>query len=744
MPRVLVVVACLFAAGPTCDGQLMAGYVRDATTLQPIAGAQVRLQGVTAEQYTWNSYAYTSGSGYYAFDANIPGGLGGIRGVTVRALNHQPQDPLFSLPSSWPGPYPWDFVLKPVDGTPIVDAGPDVVAVTHSLPCSVKLAGSARDPDSWPQESKPRWRDLGDPLVLPPIIGPDVILQPLGTFDNPEDPGTTVNFNALGTHVLRLEYDDGTGPVYDTLTVEISGVQPKFQDWPQADAGPEIGIVALCPFWFVQLMGWAGDPGKLQMPPQMMWSMVSGPGTVEFSDPTDPRALVTFTASGSYVLQLTCDYGQYMSIDTLTVEVGSVDQVTWGALAHWDFEEGSGTITHDQSGHGYNGTLMGNPVWLPTGGMFGGALSFDGIDDRVNCGSFDPSAETGKLSICLWAKWNGRPVSAQGLIARRDNGGENKTMWSLEADKDTGKLGFFHDTSVRFGGDPVLPIGEWAHVAVSVDGTRGVLYINGEPTGAGPFALPSSTQGIVLLGASLPDGGHCFNGALDDIQLYDHPLNKTQIKTVMTGAEVQVGPNEVDLLAHWAFDEMTGHVAYDPVSACNGALMGGPLWQSAGEKTARGKTAGALRFDGIDDCVVTSVVLDPADGPFSVFAWVRGGGAGQVILSQDDSAGGVNWLAANEIGRLTTQLGGNRILAAREAITDGQWHEVGLVWDGTSRTLHVDGAAVAADNPAAPTSSAGGLNIGAGKNLAPGTFWSGLIDEVWVYKGVVRSQRSTR
>ncbi len=90
-----------------------------------------------------------------------------------------------------------------------------------------------------------------------------------------------------------------------------------------------------------------------------------------------------------------------------------------------------------------------------------------------------------------------------------------------------------------------------------------------------------------------------------------------------------------------------------------------------------------------------------------------------------------------------TQLGGNRILSARTPITDGQWHEVGLTWDGLSRTLYVDGVAVATDNPAGPTSSAGGLNTGAGKNLSPGTFWSGLIDEVRIYSGVMIPQRST-
>jgi len=90
-------------------------------------------------------------------------------------------------------------------------------------------------------------------------------------------------------------------------------------------------------------------------------------------------------------------------------------------------------------------------------------------------------------------------------------------------------------------------------------------------------------------------------------------------------------------VAHWAFDETTGRVAADSAGTCDGVLMGGPVWQPSD-----GKVGGALKFDGSNDCVVTDFVLDPASGPFSVFAWVQGGEGGQVIVSQDGNAGGVD------------------------------------------------------------------------------------------------------
>jgi hypothetical protein len=131
-------------------------------------------------------------------------------------------------------------------------------------------------------------------------------------------------------------------------------------------------------------------------------------------------------------------------------------------------------------------------------------------------------------------------------------------------------------------------------------------------------------------------------------------------------------------------------------------------------------------------------VVIPAGGPFSVFAWIRGAAYGGVILSQEGSAGGEDWLLADPTsGRLMTDLKGSgrtaRSLSSAKVITDDTWREVGLTCDGTQRRLYVDGVEVAKDAQAELAGSTGGLNIGAGKDLDPGTYWTGLIDEVRIY-----------
>jgi len=201
-------------------------------------------------------------------------------------------------------------------------------------------------------------------------------------------------------------------------------------------------------------------------------------------------------------------------------------------------------------------------------------------------------------------------------------------------------------------------------------------------------------------------------------------------------------PYDPALLAHWKLDEAVGIVAADSAGANDGTLLGGPLWQPEG-----GIKDGALLLDGMDDCVETPFVLDPAAGPFSVFVWVQGGAPGQVIVSQEE---GLNWLCVDEAtGVLRTDLrqpamGGRSPqpagppLVTSAVVTDGKWHRVGFVWDGGQRILYVDDVEVASDTQLPLEQARGGLRLGADGTAAPGVFWSGLIDDVRIYSRAVQ------
>jgi L-ascorbate metabolism protein UlaG (beta-lactamase superfamily) len=223
-------------------------------------------------------------------------------------------------------------------------------------------------------------------------------------------------------------------------------------------------------------------------------------------------------------------------------------------------------------------------------------------------------------------------------------------------------------------------------------------------------------------------------GTLADAQRFAQ-LAACNVK-VMTPGETLSSDDwgrDFSLAAYWKLDEIQGTLAHDSAGDHDGTLMGEPVWLPAG-----GHVAGAIQLDGVDDYIKAPCVLNPAEGSFSLFAWIQGGAPGQTILSQ---AGGANWLlAAGAGGALATQLCQSgrmaRDLMSPVVITDGQWHRVGLTWDGTNRVLYVDGTEVARDTQGTLVGSTGDVCIGSA--LAGGTFWFGLIDDVRLSRRAVQ------
>jgi len=193
-----------------------------------------------------------------------------------------------------------------------------------------------------------------------------------------------------------------------------------------------------------------------------------------------------------------------------------------------------------------------------------------------------------------------------------------------------------------------------------------------------------------------------------------------------------------ELVAYWKLDETEGDIAFNSTSDNHGVLSGNPIWQPD-----IGQIEGALELDGIDDYIDADFVLNPANGPFSVFGWIKGEVLGQVIISQ---SGGANWLRADpDFGYLMTELIPPAVgrftpqpLKSDYVITDGQWHRIGMVWNGSTRALYVDDILVSEDGQANLQGSDGGLYIGTGKAMESGTYWSGLIDDVRIYNRALK------
>ncbi|MBN2130714.1 MAG: PD40 domain-containing protein [Sedimentisphaerales bacterium] len=192
------------------------------------------------------------------------------------------------------------------------------------------------------------------------------------------------------------------------------------------------------------------------------------------------------------------------------------------------------------------------------------------------------------------------------------------------------------------------------------------------------------------------------------------------------------------LMGYWKLDcnpgDEPGKACDSSANCCHGILAGDACL------VADGVINGALQCDGYCDYVEMPVWwCNPGDGELSVSAWVMGSRPGKVILSQRS---GANWLMADPVtGALKTELRSDArftsTLQCYDCICDGDWHHVGLVWDGENRSLYVDGEKVAEDTQLGLAACSGTLLLGGCSELNPGRFWAGLIDEVRVYHRAV-------
>ena len=183
----------------------------------------------------------------------------------------------------------------------------------------------------------------------------------------------------------------------------------------------------------------------------------------------------------------------------------------------------------DSSGNGHDGAVLGTPTYVDGPAGKGKALLFPGTPGTgVDLGTFDPSEKTGMLSVSLWARWNGLTTYYQGVIAKRSAWAADQMMWHIEASQSTGSLSFTRNGSGSANA-PALKVGEWTHLAVTFDKTTARFYVNGVQTGSGAFSFGTGRDAALEFGCDNANGGNPFNGALDEIKLYDIVLTPAEI-----------------------------------------------------------------------------------------------------------------------------------------------------------------------------------------------------------------------
>ncbi|MCU0913730.1 MAG: hypothetical protein MUC88_04095 [Planctomycetes bacterium] len=205
-----------------------------------------------------------------------------------------------------------------------------------------------------------------------------------------------------------------------------------------------------------------------------------------------------------------------------------------GQLGWWAFDEGAGTTAKDGSPNGNNGTLMNGAAWAD--GKFGKAIKLNG-----NAGGsyveipHNPSlCVTNEVTVSLWVnpeRTDGPNASGySGLIAK----GSPPRSYNLYI-RAAGTLHFSTGPAGAFTGSSstgTIPLNQWTHIAVKVEGSIHKYFINGEPSGTGPatVVLPGLADTAPVRIGRTAETNREFKGMIDEVRLYDVALTDAQIK----------------------------------------------------------------------------------------------------------------------------------------------------------------------------------------------------------------------
>ncbi len=232
-------------------------------------------------------------------------------------------------------------------------------------------------------------------------------------------------------------------------------------------------------------------------------------------------------------------YGNTASAATLT------NQANVGLVGRWKLDDGGGSTAADSSGNTSNGTVSGESTWI-AGKIGSGALSFHNGGSAIarvtipEAARFDFTA-TQSFTLATWVN----PAQTSGkwssIIAKSHNLG---AFYGLAINP--GDLWSFRGLASDVSGSPVTS--GWHQLTAKQDGAAGTrkLYVDGALVGTGVAQAANGTGDLWFAqanSATAPGYVDSFNGAIDDVRIYNRALSEAEIATLAdtTWTDVDVG-----------------------------------------------------------------------------------------------------------------------------------------------------------------------------------------------------------
>ncbi len=446
---------------------------------------------------------------------------------------------------------------------------------------------------------------------------------------------------------------------------------------------------------------------------------------------------------------------------SLTLAAIGVADVTNGLLAHYTFDSTASDVLVDAGGNGYHGSIHGA---TEVEGRIGRALWFDGSNDYVDVDALLPALVSNTMgTVAFWAKMDTADAGDHAVfsISRGADGTRtdfhvsmhwghaieilyarvtvnDEIQWMLQDSH--GVLGGLSD--------------QWVHVAVTHDGTRPRIYLNGDtfPSSLLVDLAPdrwfksiladapvgADTVNIGMLEEGAQDRLH-FGGGIDDLRLYSRALSASEV-TELAGAAPDDG-----LVLHYTFDDYDGTAVADESGMGNTGTVHGAAFVS------NGVMGGAYLFDGVDDyihCGDDDTLQITGDLTYSCWVKLESPISTQrCIMGRRD---GDTWdrmasylrTSVSDSGQIVMCYHDGKAATAAEGLysgcnlAPGEWHHIAGVFEagpsGAVR-LYIDGQLVAEDeSPVYESLNPRRIPVLIGTRAGK-TFFNGAMDDVRIY-----------
>ncbi len=278
------------------------------------------------------------------------------------------------------------------------------------------------------------------------------------------NPATLAVSSASISHAGDFNRDKKVGPT-DAIICRNNGtnsstalqlIAPFTNNPPTVDAGVNDAGIIDTP---ITLAGLAGDDGKPFGTLVTTWSKFSGPGTVSFSNANALDSTATFSAAGTYVLQLHATDGELAVTDTMEVNISAAT----GSEFVDDFDDDDITDW---------ATLAGGMRTLAFGGTPGFEICPTVVDSRIS-----KAVDNSSFADTVYISFTIRHTSV-------GSGWKHGVLWLV----DSSGTGFGLFFGLEQSGDGGLSI-----IDTTDNGTTGI-----ENAGNVPFGNPGPTGGTAM------------------------------------------------------------------------------------------------------------------------------------------------------------------------------------------------------------------------------------------------------